>query len=232
MQRTRFEQRLLPSWAVWQTLMLAPPRSSRSLLSLAAIPHAMVDTATISNMTKNVILGTGANFEEQSVHYGNNDAGGSRFAPNNQNENSTACGTSTICRDEGSEETGGVITPDRVTCGVTGGGSGGNHTWYVSAIDSAGNETILGNSGNSSTCHGAPSAYDGSNYETIYWTASPNAASYTVYAANPKAPGSQYAQVASGIVATSYRFNGPYPTSFYNWDQEPLQQGTLPDLPW
>ena len=175
--------------------------------------HPIVDAATISNATKNVILGTGATFVEQSVHYNNNDVGGSRLAPNNQTETSTACATNTICRDEGSEETGGPVTPDRVTCRVTGTDTSTVHVYYVSAVDAAGNETILGSSGNSSTCHG-PATYDGSHYETIYWVASPGAASYTVYAANPNAPASQYAQVASGIVATSYKFTGPYPTSF------------------
>ena len=175
--------------------------------------HPIVDAATISNATKNVILGTGATFVEQSVHYNNNDAGGSRLAPNNQTENSTACAVNTICRDEGSEETGGPVTPDRVTCKVTGTDTSTVHVYYVSAVDAAGNETILGSSGNLSACRG-PATYDGSHYETVYWVASPGAASYTVYVANPKAPGSQYAQVASGIVGTSYQFNGPYPTSF------------------
>jgi hypothetical protein len=178
-------------------------------------PHPIVDTATVSNAPKNVILSTGANFETQSVHYGTNDAGGSRFAPANQTENATACGVNTICRDEGSEETGGPVTPDGIYCAVTGGtGTGGTHTWYVSAVDSLGNETILGNSGNSSGCTNTPGTYDSSHYETITWLPSPGAASYTVYAANPMAPGSQYAQVASGVTATSYQFNGPYPTSF------------------
>lgn len=176
-------------------------------------PHPVVDTATLSNAPKNVILGTGATFVEQSVHYGNNDAGGSRLAPNNQTENSTACAVNTICREEGSEETGGVVTPDRVTCTVTGNDTSAAHIYYVSAVDSAGNETILGTSGSASICKG-PATFDGTHHETISWLASPGAASYTVYAANPNAPGSQYKQVASGIVATSYQFNGPYPTSF------------------
>src|SRR5665811_1960283 len=92
----------------------------------------------------------------------------------------TACGVNTICRDEGSEETGGPVTPDGIYCAVTGGtGTGGTHTWYVSAVDSLGNETILGNSGNSSGCTNTPGTYDSSHYETITWLPSPGAASYT-----------------------------------------------------
>lgn len=177
-------------------------------------PHPIVDSANVSNWAKSMILGSGANFEMQSVHYGTNDPGGSRFAPANQSENSTACGLNTICRDEGSEETGGPVTPDGIYCTVTGASAGGNHIWYVSAVDSLGNESILGTSGYQSTCYNAPSTYDASHHETISWVSSPGAASYNIYAANPVAPGTQVTQVATGILTTSYQFNGPYPTSW------------------
>jgi hypothetical protein len=87
------------------------------------------------------------------------------------------------------------------------------HSYYLSAVDATGNETILRNAGNSSTCHG-PAKFDGSHYETLSWLASPNAASYNVYAANPRDPGNQVNRIATGIVTTSYRVDGPYPTTW------------------
>jgi len=100
------------------------------------------------------------------------------------------------------------------------------HSYYISGVDAAGNETILRTSGNSSTCHG-PATFDGSHYETLNWLASPNAARYNLYAANPLNPGNQINRVATGIVGTSYQFNGPYPSTWPITGEKNLFNNTL-----
>jgi hypothetical protein len=114
---------------------------------------------------------------------------------------------------EGGYEVVGVNSPDGLVCSVTGGDTSTVHSYYISAVDAAGNETILRNSGNSSTCHG-PAKFDGGHYETLSWLASPNAASYNVYAASPRDPGNQISRIATGIVKSSYKVSGPYPTTW------------------
>jgi hypothetical protein len=188
-------------------------------------PHPIIDSASMSNAPKEVPLSTGGTFLERAVFYNNNDSDGTRFGPTNQAETSTACALNTICRDEGSEETGGVISPDGVLCTVSGTDTSTTHSYYVSASDASGNETFLA-PGNAATCHG-PATFDGSHYETVSWLASPTAASYNVYAANPRNPGNNVQQIATGVTGTSFKFNGPFPLSFSILGEKNLYNKTL-----
>ncbi len=127
---------------------------------------------------------------------------------------------------EGGYEVIGVNSPDGLACSVTGGDTRAVHSYYVSGLDAAGNETILRNSGNSSTCHG-PATFDGRHYETLTWLASARATKYNLYAANPSNPGNQVNRIATGVVGTSYQFNGPYPTTWPITGEKNLFNSTL-----
>jgi hypothetical protein len=127
---------------------------------------------------------------------------------------STPCGINSLCLNEGASETAGVASPDGLVCTLTGSTGNQNHVWYVSGVDSAGNETFPHSNGNYSTCYKAPVTFDRNTFEMLNWVASPNADSYRLYLGNPMAPGSQVALVASGVKATSYKFIGPLPETF------------------
>ena len=174
--------------------------------------RSVVDSAGISNASRFLVTSTGSTFLERAVFYDLNDSAGGLGAAN-QAENSTSCGLDSWCGMEGGYEVVGVSSPAGLVCRVTGSDTRAVHSYYVSGVDAAGNETILRNYGNSSTCHG-PATFDGSHYETLAWLASPNAASYSIYAANPLDPGNQVNRIATGIVGTSYQFKGPYPTTW------------------
>jgi hypothetical protein len=174
--------------------------------------RSVVDSAGASNASKFLVASTGSTFLERAVFYGLNDSAGGLGAAN-QNENSTSCGLDSWCGMEGGYEVIGVNSPDGLACSVTGDDTRAVHRYYISGVDAGGNETILRNSGNSSTCHG-PATFDGGHYETLTWLASPNAASYSIYASSPRDPGNQVNRIATGIVGTSYRFKGPYPTTW------------------
>jgi hypothetical protein len=187
------------------------------------VGRSVVDSAGISNASKFLVTSTGATFLERAIFYDLNDRSGGLGAAN-QAENSTSCGLDSWCGMEGGYEVVGVTSPDGLVCTVNGGDSSATHSYYVSAVDAAGNETILRNNGNSSTCHG-PLSFDGSHYETLIWLASPHAASYNIYAANPHDPGNQVNRIATGVVGTSFQFKGPYPTTFaIHGERNPLNQ--------
>jgi len=173
-------------------------------------PHSIVDSAGVSNAQRFLVTSTGSTFLERAVFYGLNDNAGGLVAAN-QAENATSCALNSWCGMEGGYEVVGVNSPDGLTCSVTGNDTTTAHSYYVSAVDAAGNETILRNAGNSSTCHG-PAKFDGDHYETLSWLASPNAASYNVYAANPRDPGNQVNRIATGVATTFYRVGAAYPT--------------------
>jgi hypothetical protein len=175
-------------------------------------PHSAIDSAGVSNVQRFVVTSTGSTFLERAVFYSLNDNAGGLGAAN-QAENATSCALNSWCGMEGGYEVIGVNSPDGLACGVAGSDTSTVHSYYVSAVDATGNETILRNAGNASTCHG-PAKFDGSHYETLSWLASPNAASYNVYAANPRDPGNQVNRIATGIVSTSYRVDGPFPTTW------------------
>ena len=175
-------------------------------------PHSVIDSAMMSNAQRFLVTSTGSTFLERTIFYSVNDSAGGLGAAN-QNENSTSCALNSWCGMEGGYEVVGVNSPDGLVCSVTGSDTSAVHSYYISAVDATGNETLLRNSGNSSTCHG-PAKFDGANYETLSWLASPNAVSYNVYAANPRDPGNHVNQIATGIVATSYKVDGPYPRTW------------------
>jgi hypothetical protein len=174
--------------------------------------RSVVDSAGISNASRFLVTSTGSTFLERAVFYNLSDSAGGLGAAN-QTENSTSCSLDSWCAMEGGYEVVGVHSPDGLSCTVTGGDTRAVHRYYISGVDAAGNETILRNYGNASTCYG-PATFDGGHYETLTWLASPNAASYSIYAASPNDPGNKVNQIASGIVGTSYQFKGPYPTSW------------------
>jgi hypothetical protein len=188
-------------------------------------PHSVIDSAGMSNAQRSLVTSTGSTFLERAVFYNLNDSAAGLGAAN-QSENSTPCALNSWCGMEGGYEVVGVNSPVGFGCRVTGNDTSAVHSYYISGVDVAGNETILRNSGNASTCHG-PASFDGSHYETLTWLASPNAAKYNLYAANPRNPGNQINRIATGIVGTSYRFNGPYPTTWPITGEKNLFNNTL-----
>jgi hypothetical protein len=185
--------------------------------------RSVVDSDGISNASRFLVTSTGSTFLERGVFYGLNDSAGGLGAVN-QRENATSCGLDSWCGMEGGYEVAGVNSPDGLVCSVTGDDTHSVHTYYISGVDASGNETILRNYSNASTCHG-PVTFDGGHYETLTWLASPNAASYSIYAANPNDPGNQVNRIATGIVGTSYQFKGPYPTTWpIKGEKNPLNQ--------
>jgi hypothetical protein len=194
-----------------------------NFINLPPAGRSVVDSAGVSNASKFLATSTGSTFLERAVFYNLNDSAGGLGAAN-QAENSTSCGLDSWCGMEGGYEVLGVNSPDGLACSVTGGDTRSAHGYYVSAVDAGGNETMLRNFGNSSTCHG-PATFDAGHYETLTWLASPNAASYSIYAANARDPGNQVNRIATGIVGTSYKFKGPYPTTWpIKGEKNPLNQ--------
>jgi len=177
--------------------------------------HSSIQAAGITNMNEAMLLGTGTRFFASGTFYTPNDAA---YGLGNSNSGgaigSTPCGLNTICLYEGASEIQGVASPDGLTCSASGPGGTQIHTWYISAIDSFGNETFPRNNGSASNCYNATASYDSEHYETLTWVLSPGAASYRLYLGNPLAPASQIAVVAEGITGTSYKFTGPFPSKF------------------
>jgi hypothetical protein len=177
--------------------------------------HGSIQAAGITNMNEAMLLGTGTRFFASGTFYTPNDAA---YGLGNSNSGgaigSTPCGLNTICLYEGASEIQGVASPDGLTCSASGPGGTQIHTWYISAIDSFGNETFPRNNGSASNCYNATASYDSEHYETLSWVLSPRAASYRLYLGNPLAPASQIAVVAEGITGTSYKFTGPFPSKF------------------
>ena len=178
-------------------------------------PHSALDTFGITNNSETILLGTGTRFVSRATFYSRNDGA---YGLGNGNSGgaigSTSCDLNSICLYEGAGEISGVTSPDGLTCTVFGKGGNRTHVWFISAVDSLGNQTFPRSNSNSSNCYNAPAAYDGDHYETLTWVPSPNAVSYRLYLGNPSAPASQVALVAAGIAGTFYKFAGPFPASF------------------
>jgi hypothetical protein len=190
--------------------------------------HSPIDAFGITNVNEALLLGTGTRFLERGTFYTPNDAAyGLGNANSGGSIGSMPCGLNTVCLNEGASEIEGVASPDGLTCTVAGRGGAQTHSWYVSAIDSTGNQTFPRSNSSYSHCYDAPAQYDGDHYETLTWVPSPGAASYQLYLADPVAPGSQMAPVARGITGTSYRFDGPFPASFPVRASENLYNKTL-----
>jgi hypothetical protein len=193
--------------------------------------HSSVDAFGITNVSEALLLGTGTRFLARGTFYNANDAAyGLGNANSGGGIGSTPCGLNTVCLNEGASENGGVASPDGLTCTVAGGGGTQTHNWYISAVDSAGNQTFPRSNSSYSNCYKAPTSYDGDHYETLTWVPSPNAASYRLYLGNPMAPSSQLALVAAGVTGTSYRFDGPFPNSFPGRASDNLYNKTLIQL--
>jgi hypothetical protein len=177
--------------------------------------HTSIQAFGTTNMSEAMLLGTGTRFFASGTFYTPNDAA---YGLGNSNSGgaigSTPCELNTICLYEGASEIQGVASPDGLTCSVSGNGGTQIHTWYISAVDSLGNETFPRNNASASNCYNAPTSYDAEHYETLTWVPSPRAASYRLYLGNPAAPGSQIAAVAEGITGLSYKFTGPFPSKF------------------
>ena len=177
--------------------------------------HSSIDAFGTTNVDEAVFLGTGTRFVSRATFYNRND---SAYGLANINSGgaiaSTPCELNTICLYEGAGEIAGVASPDGLTCAVTGKGGTQTHHWFISAVDSLGNQTFPRNNAAFSNCYQAASAYDDGNYETLTWVPSPYASSYRLYLASPSGPGSQMALVDEGVTGTSYKFSGPFPSSF------------------
>lgn len=177
--------------------------------------HSSIDSFGLTNISEAILLGTGTRFLSRGTFYNRNDGA---YGLGNANSGgaigSTSCDLNSICLYEGAGEIGGVASPDGLTCTVFGKGGTQRHVWFISAVDSLGNQTFPRSNSNASNCYDAPASYDGDHYETLNWVPSPSAGSYRLYVGNPSAPASQIALVAEGITGTSYKFLGPFPGSF------------------
>lgn len=177
--------------------------------------HSSIDAFGTTNVNEAILLGTGTRFVSRGTFYNRND---SAYGLGNNNSGgaigSTSCDLNTICLYEGAGEIAGVASPDGLTCTVMGNGGTQTHSWFISAVDSLGNQTFPRSNASSSNCYHAPPSYDRDRYEMLSWVPSPNAVSYRLYLGNPSAPVSQIALVAEGITGTSYEFRGPIPDSF------------------
>lgn len=176
-------------------------------------PKSVFDSSTMTNAPLSILTSNGTPWLERGIFYAMNDNMAGYTPAASRTPTSTPCSYNTLCLDNGSHEVGGVPEVAAMWCSVTGTGVNGNlHVFYISGVDRAGNETILfplyG-----SHCYNGVAVYDASHYETLTWTGTPGAATYNLYAGNPK-DSSRVALVASGLTGTSYRFDGPYPLSW------------------
>jgi len=177
--------------------------------------HSSIDTFGMTNVAEAILLGTGTRFLARGTFYSRNDgAYGLGNANSGGGIGSTSCDLNTLCLYEGASEIEGVASPDGLTCTVAGKRGTQTHVWYIAAVDSLGNQTFPRSNSSTSNCYQAPASSDGDHYETLNWVPSPKAVSYRLYVGNPSAPGSQIALVAEGITGTSYKFEGPFPSSF------------------
>jgi len=164
----------------------------------------------MSNTPEFSVLSTGALLLRHATFYNPNDTADG-FSDSNQLQNGLPCGLDTSCEDEGSEEVKGVTSPEGLTCKATGKDTTTTHVYLVSAIDADGTETLLRSNGNLASCHG-PATFDEEHYETLHWLASPHAAGYNVYAANPTNQ-IRVDRIATGLKITSFRVL-MYPKTF------------------
>jgi len=176
-------------------------------------PKPVFDSSTITNAPLSILTSNGTPWLERGIFYAMNDTVAGYAPSTSGTPTSTPCSYNTLCLDNGSHEIGGVPEVASVYCAVTGTGVNGNiHYFYVTAVDAVGNETIpfplYG-----ARCYKSVSTYDSSDYETIYWSGTPGAATYNLYAGDPN-DSSRLVQLATGLTRTSYKFNGPYPTSW------------------
>jgi hypothetical protein len=195
--------------------------TSQDFAFIEAVPiangnsHSSIDTFGITNVSEAILLGTGTRFLSRGTFYNRNDgAYGLGNASSGGAIGSTSCDLNSICLYEGASEIAGVASPDGLTCTVVGKGGAQTHVWFIAAVDSLGNQTLPRSNSNSSNCYHAPGSYDGDHYETLTWVASPNAVSYRLYLGSPSAPSGQIALVVEGITGSSYKFAGPFPSSF------------------
>jgi hypothetical protein len=164
----------------------------------------------ISNTPEFVAQSTGSLLLKRAVFYNRSDTADG-FSSSNQLQNSLPCDLNTSCEDEGSREVKGVTSPEGLACVVAGKDTSTAHVYLISAVDAGGTETLLRGDGNAANCHG-PATFDEEHYETLHWLASPNAASYNLYAANPRNQ-MRVNQIATAIRSTSFRVMS-YPKTF------------------
>lgn len=193
--------------------------------------RSLIDTFGTSNLSEAILLGTGTRFLARGTFYTRNDSAyGLGNASSGGGIGSTPCDLNTICQFEGASEIAGVASPDGLTCTVAGKDGTQTHFWFISAVDALGNQTFPRSNSSASNCQHAPASYDGDHYETLTWVPSPHAVSYRLYLGSPSAPVSQIALVAEGITGTSYKFGGPFPTSFPIRANEAPYNKTLVEL--
>jgi len=168
----------------------------------------------ISSVPLFLMKSTGSLFLERGVFYGTGDVLDGLTTASGSGQAVTPCGINSWCGMEGALEVTGTDTPEGISCTVTGGDNRKIYGFYISALDSTGNETLLRGGSPYFACHG-PSTLDASHNLTVNWLGSPNASGCNVYAVNT-ADALQVNRIATDIPCSSsgtFQVNS-YPNTF------------------
>jgi hypothetical protein len=168
----------------------------------------------ISNVPSFLMKSTGSLFLERGVFYGATDVIDGLAAASGSGQAVTPCGINSWCGMEGALEVAGTDTPEGISCGVVGGDFSKIYGFYVSALDSSGNETLLRGGSPYVACHG-PSNFDATHYLLLKWLGSPSASRCNVYAVDT-ADALHVNRIATDVRCSSsgaYQVNS-YPKTF------------------
>jgi hypothetical protein len=156
--------------------------SDFSKLVTAQNVHGRVFGDGISSIPSLLMKSTGSLFLERGVFYAPGDVIDGLSTASGGGQALTPCEINSWCGMEGAFEVTGTDTPEGIEC-KSSGESIKTYGFYISALDSSGNETLLRGASPYFPCQG-PSRLDANHYVTLTWLGSPNAASCNVYAVN------------------------------------------------
>jgi hypothetical protein len=162
------------------------------------------------NSFSDLLLGDGQTLLEKTSFWSTeNQEGLSSAATGNQNQ--TPCSINTYCAFEGEYEVSGVPTPSNLRYTVAGEDTSTSYGFYISALDTNGNETLL-RGGQPFLQVQGPAIFDGSHFITLNWNTSPDAAGCNVYAVNT-ANGFELNKIGSAVTCGTFQVNS-YPVTF------------------
>jgi hypothetical protein len=197
-----------------------------SHLAMAQNVHGGIFGDGISSVPSFLMKSTGSLFLERGVFYTPGDVIDGLSTASGGGQALTPCEVNSWCGMEGAFEVTGTDTPGGLECKSTGVGSK-TYGFYISALDSLGNETLLRGASPYFSCHG-PSSLDADHYLTLSWLGSPNASSCNVYAVNIN-DARQVNRIATRLncsASVTYRVSS-YPDTFPIKTIESLYNKTL-----
>jgi hypothetical protein len=187
--------------------------SDFSKLVMAQSVHGRIFGDGISSIPSFLMKSTGSLFLERGVFYAPGDVIDGLSTASGGGQALTPCEVNSWCGMEGAFEVTGTDTPEGLEC-KSGGDTSKTYGFYVSAVDSSGNETLLRGASPYFPCHG-PSKLDADHYLSLSWLGSPNASSCNVYAVNIN-DARQVNQIATHVnclASVTYRVTS-YPDTF------------------